>query len=142
MQGVIQSVVHLNQYGFIKGRTIKDCLACTFQFFHICLKSKREIVLLKLDFEKTFDLLEHEVILQILQAKGFSSAWITCIKSILSLGSSQVLLNGVPSKSFKCKRGARQGDPLSPLLFVLAADMLQSMMDKAYVQGPLKHRLS
>jgi hypothetical protein len=124
LQKVIQSVAHLNQYGFIKGRTIQDCLAWTFQFLHICHKSKREIVILKLDFENTFDLVEHEVILQMLQAKGFPNSWTSWIKDILSSGSSQVLLNGVPGKFFKCKRGVTLGDPLSPLPFVLVADLL------------------
>jgi energy-converting hydrogenase Eha subunit F len=49
---------------------------------------------------------------------------------ILSSGSSAVLLNGVPEKFFKCKRGVRQGDPLSPLLFVLAAELLQVLINK------------
>jgi hypothetical protein len=50
LQVVIQFVVHLNQYGFIKGRTIQDCLMWAFQFSHICHHSKREVVILKLDF--------------------------------------------------------------------------------------------
>jgi hypothetical protein len=46
-----------------------------------------------------------------------------------------VLLNGVPGKVFHYKRGVRQGDSLSPLLFVLAADMLQSLINKAKNMG-------
>lgn len=55
--------------------------------------------------------------------------------------SSSVLPNGVPGKPFDCKRGVRQGDPLSPLLFVLAADLLQSMANKYAQMGVISHPL-
>jgi len=42
---------------------------------------------------------------------------------------STVLLNGVPGKVFHCRRGVRQGDPLSPLPFVLAADLVQTVLN-------------
>lgn len=95
------------------------------------------MIILKIDFEKAFDLVEHQAILQILQAKGFNSTWLDWIKNILSSASTSVLLNGIPRKSFKCLRGVRQGDPLSPLLFVLAADLLQSIINKASSNGLL-----
>ena len=47
------------------------------------------------------------------------------------------MLNGVPGKKFYCKRGVRQGDTLSFLLFVLAADLLQSVLNKAMAHGLL-----
>jgi hypothetical protein len=46
-------------------------------------------------------------------------------------GTSSLLLNGVPGKTFHCKREVRQGDPLSPLPFVLVADFLQELLNKA-----------
>ena len=53
-----------------------------------------------------------------------------------------ILLNGVPGNFFKCRRGVRQGDPLSPLLFVLAADFLQSVLNKAMRDGHLEKPLN
>jgi hypothetical protein len=57
---------------------------------------------------------------------------------IMNSGTSEVLLNGVPRKRFHCKHGVGQGDPLSPPLFVLAANLLQSIINKAKESGLLK----
>jgi retron-type reverse transcriptase len=131
LQRVIKGIIHKNQYGFIKSRTIQDCLAWAFEYLHLCHKSQKELIILKLDFEKAFDRIEHKAMLQIMKHKGFNATLLQWMSLIFNSGTSAILLNGVPGKTFHCRKGVRQGDPLSPLLFVLAAYLLQTLLNRA-----------
>lgn len=137
LQPLAQQLVHANQYGFIKGKTIQDCLGWAFEYLHQCHTSRREIIIVKLDFEKAFDLVEHKAVLDITRAKGFCPKWIKWVGDIFSSATSSALVNGVAGKEFKCKRGVRQGDPLSPLLFANAADLLQGVINSEYMARTL-----
>ena len=137
LQKIILKLVHRNQYSFIKRRTIQDCLAWAFEYIHQFQTSKQKIVLLKLDFAKAFDTIQHGAMLQIMKHMGFNDKWLSWIKNIFSTRKSLVLLNGVLGRQFICKSGVRQGDPLSPLLFVIAADLLQAAINDAFRQGKI-----
>jgi hypothetical protein len=105
LQAVALDVVHGNQYGFIKGKTIQDCLGWAFEFLHQYHQSKREIFILKLYFEKAFDLVEHEIVFEMLKVKGFPDKWIRWVQDLLGSTTTSVLLNGSAGKEIVCKRG-------------------------------------
>jgi hypothetical protein len=100
LQLIILKIIHKNKYSFIRSRTIQDCLAWSFEYIHQCQQSKRKIVIVKLDFAKAFDTIEHYVILEMLEKLNFPPKWISWVATILSSGTTSVLLNGVPRKSF------------------------------------------
>ena len=98
---------------------------------------KKPIIILKLDFEKAFDKIEYSTIIAMLKAKGFGPRWIKWVNSILLSASTSVLLNGVAGKKIICKRGVRQGDPHSPLLYIITVDLLQSVVNAAWANGEI-----
>ena len=92
---------------------IQDCLGWAYEYIHQCHKSKEDMLVLKLDFEKAFDTIEHQAIIDILGVKGFGEKWISWMLLIFTFASSAVMLNGIPGKKFYRRRGVRHADPLS-----------------------------
>jgi retron-type reverse transcriptase len=84
LQDVILSCIHKNQYGFLRGRSIQDCLAWAFEYLYLCHASRKPIIILKLDFAKAFDTIEHEAIVQMMVHIGFDDRTVKWIKDILS----------------------------------------------------------
>lgn len=76
LQKVILRIIHRNQYGFLKGRSIQDYLAWAFEFIHQCKASGNEILIMKLDFAKAFDTIEHAPMLEIMKHMGFNDRWL------------------------------------------------------------------
>jgi hypothetical protein len=106
------------------------------ELVQVCHKRKLPTLMLKLDFAKAFDTVNWEGLFAILKARGFEEVWIDWIRMILSSSKSVVLVNGCPGPWINCKRGLRQGDPLSPYLFLLVAETLQRMIQREFSAIP------
>src|SRR5207237_7202763 len=86
-------------------------------------------------FEKAYDKVKWPFLFQTLRMKGFSSKWINWVESFISGGSVAVNVNEEIGPFFQTKKGLRQGDPLSPLLFNIVADMLAILIKRAKREG-------
>ncbi|KAK1312126.1 putative ribonuclease H protein [Acorus calamus] len=91
--------------------------------------------MLKLDFSKAYDNVDWRFLLHVLSLHGFNSQWISMIEHCIGTVKASILINGEPAGYFPICRGLRQGDPLSPVLFALVANIFSSMCSKAAAEG-------
>jgi hypothetical protein len=107
LQSRILDIVHINQYGFLPTRNIQDCVGWAYEYIHQCKKAGAPSIILKLDFAKAFDTVEHEAILNVFESLGFDPRWLNWLRMLMDTGTSEILLNGVLGKKFQCQRGVR-----------------------------------
>lgn len=99
--------------------------------------NKTHAFFIKLDITKAFDSVRWDYLLPLLQHLGFPPRWRGWLAATLASSTSRVLLNGTPLPPIQHGRGLRQGDPLSPLLFILAFDPLHRLLQIATERGLL-----
>lgn len=100
-------------------------------------KRKKGDIIFKLDLEKAYDRVDRGFLGKVLHEFGFIANIISLILNGLSATSISLLWNGKKCSPFVPKRGLRQGDPLSPYLFVLCMEKLGEMINDAVRNGSL-----
>jgi hypothetical protein len=140
---VAYRIISQMQTAFIKGRFIQDGPLALHEIIHEIKSKKLSAILLKLDFEKAYDRVNWQFLQEVLLRKGFEPAYAHRIMQLVRGGQIAISINGEVGPYFRNKRGVRQGDPISPLLFNFVADALDAIMSKArvarHIEGLVPH---
>ncbi|XP_042964784.1 uncharacterized protein LOC122299013 [Carya illinoinensis] len=123
----------------IPGRSIFDNISLTQEMTHGIHKPTRGgNVLIKIDMAKAYDSIEWGFLIHVLCAFGFSMQFCDLIKSCVSSPWFSVTMNGVSKGFFKGERGLRQGDPISPYLFIVVEDIFSRLLKGRFQQGLIR----
>jgi hypothetical protein len=127
----IGEVVSNNQSAFIKRRSLHDNFILVRQVARKINRSKRPGVLLKLDLARAFDSISWSFLFEVLRHMGFGDRFLKWIALLLYTANTKVIVNGMPGGRIHHARGLRQGDPTSPLLFVMGMEVMTALIERA-----------
>jgi exonuclease III len=143
----LDSIIHETQKGFIPGRFVGENTRLIFDIMHETEKQNIPGLLMMVDFEKAFDSVSWAFIQKTLKLFNFGESLIKWVNTFYNDTSATIIQNGYFSEFFKLGRGCRQGDPLSPYLFILCAEILGTAIRnnpdvKGITIGGIEHKLT
>ena len=135
---ITSRIISIEQRGFVCDRNISDCVILASEAINSLHKNQfGGNIALKVDISKAFDTLDWNFLVLVLSNFGFATTFIDWILAILNSARLSILVNGKAVGFFACSREVRQGDPLSPLLFCLAEEVLSRALSSSVVRGRL-----
>ena len=132
MRPLLNKIVGLAQVAFVPNRSITENVVLAQEIGHsFKLTRKRKGYLgVKLDFQKAYDRMEWSFLMKVLKALGFNEKFSNFIYQCISTVQYSLLLNRGVCQGFNPSRGLRQGDPLSPYLFILGSEILMRLINR------------
>ncbi|GLT97295.1 hypothetical protein SLE2022_148680 [Rubroshorea leprosula] len=138
LKKVLDGVTGEQQMAFISGRQLMDGVVIANEVVDEAKKKKKETFMFKIDFEKAYDRVNWSFLDYMMQRMGFCATWRKWIRVCLETSLVSVLVNGSPTRQFTVSRGLRQGDPLSPFLFLIVVEGLNGLISTASQKGLLE----
>uniref|UniRef100_A0A803NEF2 Reverse transcriptase domain-containing protein n=1 Tax=Chenopodium quinoa TaxID=63459 RepID=A0A803NEF2_CHEQI len=128
---VLPELISENQGAFVGGRSImENIMVCQDMLKNYNNKRKASKCTVKVDLRKAYDSVHWSFIRDMLMALNFPNQFVRLVMECISTPSFSIMINGGMHRFFKGKRGVRQGDPVSPLLFVIGIEYLSRLLKK------------
>ena len=141
LKKILHSVINEAQSAFVPRRLITDNVVVAFETMHSIAKRKKGkagSMAIKLDMSKAYDRVEWAYLGSMMRKMGFEEKWISLIMMCVTTASFSVLINGEPRGTITPSRGLRQGDPISPYLFLLCAEGLTALLRRKEAGGLIR----